>query len=62
MKTSELLKKLKKAGFKRLRQGKGSHEIWQNPDTDVEIIIANHPAKEVGNGLAKKILKAAGLK
>lgn len=63
MKWSELLKKIKKQGYVFLRNGKGSHEIWHLPGVEgSEIVIANHPSKEVGNGLASKILKKAGLK
>lgn len=63
MKWSELKKKLKNAGFEFLRDAKGSHEIWHHPDKEnSEIVIANHASKEVGTGLANKILKQAGLK
>lgn len=62
MKSSELLKRLRRGGFKFLRQAKGSHEIWHHPQTGVEIVVPNHGAKEVGKGLAEKILKDAGLK
>jgi predicted RNA binding protein YcfA (HicA-like mRNA interferase family) len=45
-----------------LRNAKGSHEIWHHPEIKgSEIVIANHPGKEVGTGLASKILKKAGL-
>ena len=45
-----------------LRNAKGSHEIWHHPEIKgSEIVIANHPSKEVGTGLASKILKKAGL-
>jgi len=63
MKWSELTKKLKKAGYVYLRDAKGSHEFWHHPDKKgSEILIAKHPSKEIGTGLAHKILKQAGLK
>jgi predicted RNA binding protein YcfA (HicA-like mRNA interferase family) len=63
MKWSELKKKLKNAGYVFLRDAKGSHEIWHHPDKEgSEIVIANHASKEVGTGLANKILKQAELK
>jgi predicted RNA binding protein YcfA (HicA-like mRNA interferase family) len=62
LKSSELIKKLKRAGFVLLRQGKGSHEIWHHPGTGKEIVVPNHGSKEVGKGLAQKILKDAGIK
>lgn len=61
MKWHELKKKLKKAGFSYYRTGKGSHEIWTNQDNK-HITVCNHDAKEVGTGLANKLLKEAGLK
>jgi len=61
MKTSELLRKLRYAGFELLRQGKGSHQIWHNPETGVQIVVPDHGSKEVGKGLARKIMKDAGL-
>lgn len=58
-----MLKKIKKSGWVYLRDAKGSHEVWHHPDKkNSEIVIAKHPSKEVGTGLANKILKQAGLK
>ncbi|MET3115012.1 putative RNA binding protein YcfA (HicA-like mRNA interferase family) [Pedobacter sp. CG_S7] len=63
MKWNELLKKMKKAGYVYLRDAKGSHEIWHHPEIKgSEETIAKHGSKEIGTGLAKKILKRAGLK
>lgn len=63
MKWSELKKKLRKAGYEFLRDAKGSHEYWHHPDKKgSEEVISSHNAKEVGTGLANKILKRAGLK
>ena len=63
MKWNELIKKLKRAGYIYLRDAKGSHEIWHHPDRPgSEEVIAKHGSKEVGTGLANKILKRAGLK
>jgi len=63
MKWSELKRKLKNVGYEFLRDAKGSHEVWHHPEKpNSEIIIANHPSKEIGTGLANKILKQAGLK
>lgn len=62
MKTSELIKKLKKAGCYFVREGAGSHEIWFSPITQKHFVIANHGSKEIPNGTEKAILKQAGLK
>jgi predicted RNA binding protein YcfA (HicA-like mRNA interferase family) len=61
MKCSELLRKLKKNGFKFDRQGKGSHEIWKN-EAGIEVVVPNHGSQEIATGTAKKIIKDAGLK
>ena len=55
------MRKLKARGFKKERIGKGSHVLFKHPDGR-EIWIAYHATKEVGRGLAEKILREAGLK
>jgi len=62
MKTNELIRLLKKNGCFLVRQAVGSHEVWRSPITNNEFVVPNHPAKEIGIGLAKKILKQAGIK
>jgi predicted RNA binding protein YcfA (HicA-like mRNA interferase family) len=62
MKSSELLKLLKRAGYRPLRQAKGSHEIWHHPETGTKITVPVHGAKEVGKGLVEKIKKDAVIK
>ena len=57
MKTNELLKILREAGCEPLREAKGSHQIWHNPETGKRSVVPIHPSKEVGTGLEKKILK-----
>jgi predicted RNA binding protein YcfA (HicA-like mRNA interferase family) len=58
---AELIRKLKAAGFKETRGGKGSHVLFRHADGR-EIWIAYHATKEIGRGLAQKILREAGLK
>lgn len=62
MKWSELKKKLREAGFELLRQGRGSHEIWHNPKSNIKITISAHDSKEIGTGLANDLMKKARLK
>jgi predicted RNA binding protein YcfA (HicA-like mRNA interferase family) len=62
MKCSELKRKLMRAGWQILRQGKGSHLIMihkERPGT--EIVFPDHGSAEMGKGLATRILKQAGL-
>jgi predicted RNA binding protein YcfA (HicA-like mRNA interferase family) len=61
MKSSELVRLVKKAGWIEIRQT-GSHKIFQNPKTSETVPVPYHGSKEVGKGLAEKILKQVGLK
>lgn len=61
MTSSELLRKLKQAGFSFDRQAKGSHEIWYNPMTHRRTVIPNHPGREVPKGTLRAILREAGI-
>ena len=61
MKCDELLKKLKKAGWRQIRQ-KGSHKILRNEGSPETIVLPYHRGKEVPTGTANRILKQAGLK
>jgi mRNA interferase HicA len=59
---AELIRKLKAHGFEELRPGKGSHRQFWNPTTKKVITVAVHTPKEVGTGLANRILKDAGIR
>ncbi len=61
MKCDELLKKLKKAGWREIRQ-KGSHKIMRKENSLETIILPYHRGKEVPSGTASRILRQAGLK
>ena len=55
----ELICKVKAAGFEEQRHGR-SHRQFVHPDGRV-ITVAVHTKKEVATGLARRILKEAGL-
>jgi predicted RNA binding protein YcfA (HicA-like mRNA interferase family) len=57
----ELIRRLKAAGFVEHRRGRGSHRQLLNPRTGQIITVSVHTKKEVGTGLAARILKDAGL-
>ncbi len=61
MKSSQLLKILLADGWYIVRQ-KGSHAVMQHETKEGIIVFPIHSSKEVGTGLANKILKDAGLK
>ena len=61
MKSSELVRLLKKDGWYVLRQS-GSHMIMVHPSKKGQLVCPAHGSQEVGKGLEKKIKKDAGLK
>ena len=53
---------LREHGFEELRTGKGSHRQFWHPGSKKIITVSVHTKKEVGTGLANRILKDAGVK
>lgn len=60
MKSSELLRMMKKDGWYEVRQ-KGSHVIMQHPTKPGMIPVPFHASKEMKKGTLQSILKAAGI-
>ena len=60
VKSADLTKQLEQAGWV-LRGVKGSHHVYTHPERGGHISIP-HPRKDLGVGLARKLLKQAGLK
>lgn len=61
MKSSELVRILKKDGWFVVRQA-GSHMTMMHPAKKGKVICPFHGSNEVSKGLAIKILKDAGIK
>ena len=61
MKSSELVRLLKKDGWLAVRQT-GNHLIMEHPIKKGQIVCPYHGSHEVGKGLEKKIKKDAGIK
>ena len=59
MKSADLIRELKKAGWTEVRVV-GSHHIFKHA-TRAEHITVPHPKKDLGKGLVHKIRKQAGL-
>jgi mRNA interferase HicA len=53
MKSSEFIREATKNGWQFLRQGKGSHEIYEK--NGKQVVIPNHGSKELGKGLELKL-------
>lgn len=61
LKPSEVIRKLRRAGFIFDRHAKGSHEIWWNPNTHCRTVVPNHPGKDIPMGTLREIVRAAGI-
>lgn len=61
MKTSELIKLLKKSGCMMIEEG-SRHEKWYSPITGNTFTVPRHGAKEIRTGTCQAIKKQAGLK
>jgi len=59
MHSSELIKRLKQAGWV-LRGVKGSHHVYIHPEKGGHISVP-HPKKALGTGLLHKLMRQAGL-
>lgn len=57
----ELVRRLKAAGFVEQRRARGSHRQFIHPTRKKVITVSVHTKKQVGTGLARRILKEAGL-
>ena len=60
MKTSELIKLLKKNGCKLLEHGK-EHDKWFSSNTGKSFMVPRHGHKEIATGTEKHILRDAGI-
>ena len=56
MKYRDLVKKLRAAGFVRIRQGKGDHEVWGIDGLDRPVVITT--TREVSPAVTRNALKA----
>jgi predicted RNA binding protein YcfA (HicA-like mRNA interferase family) len=57
----ELLRLLRRHGWREERTGKGSHILLSHPSRRSVIWVSRHTKQEVGSGLARRILKDAGI-
>jgi predicted RNA binding protein YcfA (HicA-like mRNA interferase family) len=54
------MRRLKAAGFREARRGKGSHRKLVHPSTGKEVWVAVHTKKDAGR-LGERILREAGV-
>ncbi len=58
MKSREFIREAVRNGWVFLRQGKGSHEIYEKDGK--QVVIPNHGSKRIRKGLRTKIKKTNG--
>jgi predicted RNA binding protein YcfA (HicA-like mRNA interferase family) len=56
-----LIRLLKRHGWREARTGKGSHVLVSHPTKHAVIWVSRHTTQDVGRGLARQILKDAGI-
>ena len=61
MKHRELTRKLRRLGCEFRRRGKGSHEIWWNPETGGYAAIPLHKGKDIPTKTFYRILRELGI-
>jgi predicted RNA binding protein YcfA (HicA-like mRNA interferase family) len=57
----QIIRKIRKIGFRFLRQGRGSHEIWvRDPDGRITV-IPRHAGRIIKREIIKAIIEDTGL-
>ena len=59
MKSVDLIRELKQAGWK-LNRVRGSHHVFTHPERP-GIVVVPHPKKDLGEGLVKAIRQQGGI-
>ena len=57
---SDVIRKLRAAGFRFDRMAKGSHEIWRHPFTRLRVTVPNHPG-DLPEGTVRAIVRQSGI-
>ncbi|MBX3060661.1 MAG: type II toxin-antitoxin system HicA family toxin [Anaerolineae bacterium] len=61
MRYRELAKRLQALGCRELRQGKGSHRVWHNPETGEVAAIPDWGNKDLAPGTVRAIIRELGI-
>jgi predicted RNA binding protein YcfA (HicA-like mRNA interferase family) len=60
LRSDELIRVLKRMGFRRTRKSRSSHQRYAHPDGR-KTTVPMHKGKTIGRGLLRKILKDIGI-
>ncbi len=61
MRYREVAKRLRKLGCHEMRQGKGSHRIWRNPETGQVTTVPDWGSKDLAVGTVRAIIRDLGI-
>lgn len=61
MRYRDLTKRLTQMGCELDRQGKGSHQIWVNPQTHQKAVISDYGGKDIPPGTIRAIIRQLGI-
>jgi mRNA interferase HicA len=61
MRYREITKRLKRLGCYEIRQGKGSHRIWHNPETGQVAAVPDWGSKDLAPGTVRAIIRELGI-
>lgn len=57
----EVVKRLRRQGFRFYRQGRGSHELWVRDSDGVVIPVPRHQGKTIRKGTLRAIIRQMGI-
>jgi len=61
MRYRELAKRLRRLGCEELREGKGSHKVWHNPNNDRTAAVPNWGSRDLATGTIRAIIRDLGI-
>ena len=58
---TEIIRRLRKLGFRFYRQGKGSHELWVRDADGTVVPVPHHKGKKIRKGTVRAIIREVGV-
>ncbi len=57
----EVVKRLRRLGFRFYRHGRGSHELWVRDDDGLVVPVPRHEGKPIRKGTVRAIIREIGV-
>jgi predicted RNA binding protein YcfA (HicA-like mRNA interferase family) len=61
MRYKELATKLRRLGCEELREGRGSHGVWYNPENDRTVAIPDWGSRDLATGTVRAVERELGI-